>query len=199
METRATDFITVLGTNGTGKSTSVKKLILPYLQTGNRVLVCTPHPEEWLELDHIDYEPEMTKRQAYEAFRSFKTARRLIVDLSNPQKDIENVVNFFRDGMIIFDDCRAYFDAFTPRSLRILQISRRQRMLDIVAVAHAFSEMPPVFFRFFTKMILFKVREHPDKRKSELSEDLHELIPIYDRVQEKSISNPHYFEIYERK
>ncbi|MDR2928717.1 MAG: hypothetical protein LBV41_11060 [Cytophagaceae bacterium] len=78
------------------------------------------------------------------------------------EDDTMEKLKYFTRGIIVFDDCRAYFNAGTDKLLHTLFISRRQRMIDLFAVAHGFSDVPPKFFTFATDIFLFKTLDKTD-------------------------------------
>jgi hypothetical protein len=104
------------------------------------------------------------------------------------------IQNYFHNGMVLFDDCRAYFTSSLDKDLHRFLIRRRQNMLDIIAVAHGFTEVPPKFFTFATEIILFKTLDNIYSRKYVLQN-----FDLVKRTQEKvnriAEKNEHYFEI----
>lgn len=179
---RRTKFVLILGYNGTGKSTFVKKLIESYQKTNRRVLICTPHDVEWLEFSEVKTDKEIT---------NFKGVRRKIIfDLS----DLENILLHYRKGLLIFDDCRVYLNSSTSQIIRKLMIERRQKMLDLAAVGHGFTEVPPTFFTFASELVLFKTNDNIRKRKDVINE-FEKLEIQKNEIDKMAIEKPHYYRI----
>lgn len=152
---RTTRRIIVLGTNGSGKSTLVKKLVLNEIQKkDSHVLVVTRHLNEWLSL------PEVHSRFRHRV-GDYVKARRLIYR----DGDMQQLSANFRNGLLVFDDCRMYIHAATEQDLLDMLIGSRQRGVDIIAVGHGFTQVPPAFFTFATDIILFRTRDNIDRRK----------------------------------
>jgi len=104
------------------------------------------------------------------------------------------VAENFTKGMLVLDDCRAYLEAKTVQDLHYLLIRRRQKMFDIVAVSHGFTEVPPKFFTFASKIILFRTIDSIDTRKKYLKDFL-QMKAAQERVNKAAEKDPHYFEI----
>jgi len=186
METkeRAAKLILLIGYNGTGKSTVLKKLIINELKKEDgRALLVTPDDIEFPSVEYVH--PRFPERIAW-----YKGVRKIIYYPGLLQIIADN----FRHGLLAFDDCRAYLTASLEMDLHNLLIRRRQKSIDIVAVGHGFTEIPPKFFTFCSEIILFKTIDNIEKRKNVLK-DFETMKQAQDRVNEKAVNNPHYFEI----
>lgn len=142
----------LLGTNGTGKTTALRNILL---QSGKRCLIITPDDREW------DDFPMTELREGVAADFQFSGIKRHIW---NPKYSLR-VLKYFQNGILVFDDCRAYLRAVTSDEIHQLMIRRRQRAVDIFAVGHGYTEVPPVFFTFATDFILFQTRDNIERRK----------------------------------
>jgi ABC-type Mn2+/Zn2+ transport system ATPase subunit len=184
METRQPKQIIVLDTNGTGKTTLVKRLVANELQKKNsHVLVVVPDDMEWNTLPYVH--PKFTHRIA-----NYVGARKIIYEPGL----LDNIRENFRDGLVVFDDCRAYFDSSLDRDLHSLLIRRRQQMIDIIAVGHGFTEVPPKMFTFATHFALFKTIDNIQRRKNVLS-DFEGMKEAQSRINKTAQTKPHHFEI----
>ncbi|MDB4582202.1 hypothetical protein N9164_03550 [Draconibacterium sp.] len=114
-------------------------------------------------------------------FQFYRIAHRLQIGASN-------------DGLVVFDDCRAYFDSSLDRDLHSLLMRRRQQMIDIIAVGHGFTEVPPKMFTFATHFAVFKTIDNIQRRKNVLS-DLEGIQATQVRINQTAQTKPHYFEI----
>lgn len=147
-----TTMTVLLGTNGTGKTTTLKNILRA---SGKKCLVITPDDREWLEY------PETPLRRGVASDFQYQGIRRHIW---RPKHTL-GMLQYFRNGIIVFDDCRFYLRATTDQEIHGLIIRRRQRAIDIFAVGHGFTEVPPVFFTFATDFILFQTRDNISRRK----------------------------------
>jgi ABC-type Mn2+/Zn2+ transport system ATPase subunit len=169
-------FFIIVGTNGTGKTTLTKKLI-----TGRKTLVVDPDGLEWSNLPTIDID-EIT------LLKPDKSARIIAPDY----KDIIELINY-RNGNLVLDDCRYYVRSRIEEGVRQLLVRRRQKDVDIFAVAHSLNEVPPTFWTFATHLVLFKIKDNPQRLKQN--------IPKYKELTEKHIpeinnhDNHHYFRV----
>lgn len=153
--------ILFLGTNGTGKTSLTRR----FVDVQQRTLVCTAHDGEWTDL--VD-----TELKTPQDFR-FHGIRRHIY---NPKHTL-HALQYFRNGLLLFDDCRMFLKASTAEEIRQLLIGSRQRKLHLIFSGHGFSEVPPVFFTFASDLFLFKTRDNINKRKDCINrfEDLKEI------------------------
>lgn len=171
-------FFIIAGTNGTGKTTLLKKLIQ---QNGKRTLIIDPDGYEFSDVATIEI-GDITR------IKNGKKAR--IVAPTN--KDLENLINF-TDGNLVLDDCRYYIKSRIEESIRRLFVRRRQHSIDIFAVAHSLNEVPPTFWTFATHLILFKTKDSSDRLKQNF--------PRYEEVLKQNVKeinshkNHHYFRI----
>lgn len=166
-ETSATTNMTVLvGTNGTGKTTFLRQQANIALRNGKRVLVITPDDREWNDI------PLTMLRKGCTPDFLYTGIRRHIFGTTTLE-----MLDYFRNGIIIFDDCRYYIQANSGEKVRHILIRRRQMGVDIFAVGHGFNEVPPVFFTFATHFVVYKTRDNISRRKN--------YIRDYERVSAK--------------
>ena len=91
---RIPNFTIILGTNGTGKTTLINKLIKKVLKTNRRVLVVTPDDIEWSNIKEI----ELNK------LHSFRGIRKIIFGSGL----LEHIYNNFHNGFLVMDDFKAF-------------------------------------------------------------------------------------------
>ena len=181
---RSTERLIVLGFNGTGKTTFVKKLVAAYLKKDDRkALIITPDDREWNDLETV----ELNKKTDF-----YYTGAKRTIFLKD--YTMHRVTEYFHDAMIVFDDCRGYLPPALDMDIHNLMIRSRQKMLDIVAVGHGFTEVPPKFFTFCTKIILFQTKDKIEKRRDCIIE-FDKVKEAQERINQKAIDFPHYFEV----
>jgi ABC-type Mn2+/Zn2+ transport system ATPase subunit len=173
--------VVVLGANGTGKTTYLTQLANAALERGERVLVVTTHLEEWTAL------PDLSTRHE---IRTFTGGARM---LYTAHATLE-LAAAFRGGMLVLDDCRAYLLPNTDIALTRLMISRRQQMVDVFAVGHGFTTVPPAFFTYTSHIALFRTADNIASRRHVLSR-YDDMRQAQERVNAKAIKQPHYHEI----
>jgi len=181
---RATKLILILGFNGTGKTTLLKKLVLNELKKpDSHILIVTPDDLEWYNIPDVwEKRPERVSR--------YVGARKLIYY----DGCLKTIQENFRSGLLIFDDCRAYLTANTEMDLHNLFIRRRQKGIDIIAVGHGFTEVPPKFFTFASDLILFRTMDNIERRR-QVIRNYDEVEAAQLRINEKALSNPYENEI----
>ncbi len=172
----------IVGTNGTGKSTFARRLIDAKIEAGGRALIITNHLNEWTDLAEIDLNDKKEMHNYTGARRSTLLPKQL------------PLLHSFHNGVIIFDDARNFIGAKTDDALNSLQISRRQKMIDIVVIAHSFMQVPTAFFTFATHYIIFKTVVSAKNRKN-LIGDIDNVLDVESRVNRKAIKESHYYEI----
>lgn len=171
---------TIIGTNGTGKSTFCKRMIQRTLDNGGRALVITPHDMEWLDVEWI----ELSDRKAVHQFTGI---RKVIYE----KDTLQNILSSYKNGLIVFDDCGVYFNAKIPDLLRVLFISRRQKNLNQIVVGHGFTQIPPIFFTFTSHFVLFRTTDKVDGRKKVLQN--FELIKEHQNQVNKTARKQQYY------
>lgn len=148
--------VVIVGTNGTGKTTLLRQILE---NSGQRALVITPDDVEWTDCP----ENELRCKSDY----VFTGIQRHIFE----PKHTLNAITYFRKGIIVFDDCRSYLSDKTDDSFRSMFIRKRQRELDIFAVAHGFNQIPPVFFTFANEYFVFHSTDNIVRRKNCIPDD----------------------------
>lgn len=190
---RATKQTIILGFNGTGKSTLTRRIIETYVsKPGRKALIITPDAAEWTDC------PETTLQKPSDF--QFEGIRRYIWTFINKedQAAMERLREYYFDGILAFDDCRSYLMANTNDWLKYLYIRRRQKMIDLLLVAHGFTDVPPQAFTNCTDLFLFKTVDNIVRRKDELR-NLDEMIAHQARINQKAENNPHYYELIKFK
>ena len=183
-ETRTPKQILIIGTNGTGKTTFLKKLVIEELKKkDSHVLIVVPDDMEWntIPFVHPNYPNRIEK---------YVGARKIIYFPGL----LEIIRDRFREGLLVFDDCRSYFTAALDQELHGILIRRRQQMIDICAVGHGFTEVPPKFFTFGTHIALFRTIDNIERRKNVI-QNFEAMKEAQQRINAKSANDPHYYEI----
>lgn len=176
---RAAQLTILLGFNGTGKTTLLRHILQ---NSGQRALVVTPDDAEWTDYPLTD----LAKPSDF----VFSGIRRHIFDTERTLAALDK----FKKGILVFDDCRAYFADHTDARVRALLIRRRQREVDVFAVGHGFTQVPPVFFTFATNYILFKTVDNIDRRKNCI-QDFERVRKAQEVVNAKAVKKPHFYKI----
>lgn len=180
---RQVKLIIIVGFSGSGKTTLVQKFIDNHLSVNSehsRALIITPHDREFLNLPYtgLQYPHHLTFSGAYR-------------HIYNEGHTLGMIRKHYKKGLLIFDDCRAYFKASLNDELHKLFIGKRQHEIDIIASGHGLTEIPPKFFTFASDIIIFRTRDNLQKRKNDLIEfSLLQMAQNF--VNEKAKSNPHF-------
>lgn len=177
--------LVVLGKRGTGKTTYIRKLINRSLAGKRRVLVVTPNFDDFQGIPMVH--PDYPQRVA-----TYKGARK-IVCVADP-KAIDGICQSFRHGLLVFDDCRAYLPDKPSIHLKNMLISARHYDVDIIAVGHGFTTVPPQFFAYATHFMVFATTDNPVNRKNNVR-NYPEVVSLVQRVNQRALKEPHYFEI----
>jgi len=177
----------IVGRNGTGKTTFCNKLVNETLDKDGRVLIITPHDQEWQEVSWIEH----NKRD----LMTFTGVRKMLFMSETANEKLDSIVNHVSKCLIVFDDCRAYFSALTPNVLERLFISRRQKAINLVVVGHSFSRIPPAFFTYCNYYVLFNSNNDITSRKNYIN-DFEAINNSLSRVRQiAETSNPYHYEI----
>ncbi len=186
MNERDAKMVVILGHNGTGKTTILQQILS---NSGQKSLVITPDDVEWREyrLNALAEPKDFV----------FNGIERHIFD-PTPKTGTLARLEYFRKGIVVFDDCRAYLQDHTDNRIREMIIRRRQREIDIFAVGHGFKEVPPVFFTFLSEVILFRTTDNVALRRNCLK-DFERMLAAQTRVNRIASKKPHHFEIIKWK
>lgn len=136
----------VIGRNGTGKSTFCEKIVKGI---GARALAVTYNgmPKIWRPYPEVDITHK--KKMTFP-----KGIRQVIAgryeEGRNKNRVFEHIYRNYRDGMIIWDDCRGYINSAVDdnKYFRQLLLDFRHRMLDIIFVVHSPADVPPRVWGF---------------------------------------------------
>ncbi len=180
MEPRRAKLTIILGTNGTGKTTLLRNIVE---SSSQRTLIITAQDAEWL---HLPHNPLLTPDDF-----AFSGIQRHIFDPHRTHGTLSRI-HLFRKGIIVFDDCRLYLRANTDDTIRALLIARRQREVDIFAVGHGFTEVPPVFFTFASDLFLFRTTDEIRRRKDCL-QNFDTMLNLQREINISALRNPHIF------
>jgi len=179
MSYRQSLFFIIVGTNGTGKTTLLNKLIN---EKGGKALIVDPDGLEWQQVEEIRSEQagELKSGQAKILF---------------PQPDdIENLMEY-QNGSLVLDDCRFYLNNRLDESIRRILIRRRHNSVDVFAVAHGLTEVPASFYTFATHLICFKTNDSLVRlRNTTDKEKIHRLRTAIDEVNRHP--NHHHYKVF---
>jgi hypothetical protein len=182
-------FSIIVGTNGCGKTTLAKELVATELRKENgHALIITPDEIEWNNVPEVH--PQFPERMS-----CYTGARRIIASDDDIAEHLVNIRQYFRNGLIIFDDSRGYIDDKPPRILRQFIVRRRQLLSDIIVIGHGFSQIQPAFFAYATHVIMFNTPDPVSTRKERFY-DIKKWEAIQARINNVAITNPYYHEIH---
>ena len=107
---------------------------------------------------------------------------------------LENIVNNFRNGMLVFDDCRVYVESTADRLMRTMLLSCRQNDVDFFAVGHGLATVPPIFFTYATHFCIFATADNVKKRKDTVL-NFEAVSATVQEVNRRALSEPHFYRI----
>jgi hypothetical protein len=171
-----------VGINGTGKTSLLKKIISDMNNHGHRILIVTPDAIEWRDIPSISY-------RLKHHIRTYKGIRRIVYY----DDCLADVQKYFTNGVLVLDDARDYIKAQTDDVMRWLKLRRRQAGIDLFAVFHGLSQVPPEFFTFTSHLWLFYTTDNLKRRSDCLEEHLYTEIQQckQDILKEVEQGNPY--------
>lgn len=182
---RQAKLILVVGTNGTGKTTLIHKLVNAELKGGRKALIITPHESEWLTFNNLPVNDCSN-------ISNIRGVER--IHFSGDIKILNKINSLFFNGMLVLDDCRSMIKPNIEQSVKDLLISRRQMMRDMILVCHSIVDVPQQVFYYSPEIILKKTSCSFEKRKSLLlPQDYNNLVKAQERINNHS--NPYYYEL----
>lgn len=174
----------MVGKPGTGKTTQIRKLVRRALENKRRVLIVTPHENEWNDIPTVH--PSYPRRMA-----TYVGARRLVC---RELEQFREACTLFRHGLLVADDCRAYIPDAPDPTVRTMLLSCRQDDRDLIAVGHGFTTVPPLFFTYATHFAVFATTDAVARRKNCVI-NFQALEDTVSWVNRQALTDPHYFTI----
>ena len=162
MENRQAKTDIFVGINGTGKTSLLKEVITQMNNSGHRILIVTPDALEWRDV------PTISNKLKHH-IKTYVGMRRIVYY----DNCLEDVQKYFSNGVLVLDDARDYIKAQTDSVMRWLKLRRRQSGIDLFAVFHGLSQVPPEFFTFTSQMWLFYTTDNLKRRSECLEEHLY--------------------------
>ena len=154
----------VVGAVGSGKTHFLEKEILPkMIESGKRVLVVTEQRDDWQDYPLL---------QNYDELKTFTGGRKMYF----ADGRLEKIKEFYMNGILVFDDARTFINSQPTKFLRWLLIGRRHEGIDLFSVFHGLDEVPPIYFKFSSRLIMFNSTGELAKRKQEISAEKINLI-----------------------
>jgi ABC-type cobalamin/Fe3+-siderophores transport system ATPase subunit len=138
-------FWIIVGTNGVGKTTFAKDIIEKKYPKDRSVLIADPD----------GYEPAWHKYPSIDVGNIQHMTNHRFRFMSPEKEDLEEFRKF-KNGMLVLDDCNHYLKANLQTEMKQIFIRRRQNDVDIIAMAHHLTEVPPKFWNFASHLVLFK-------------------------------------------
>lgn len=131
----------VMGSTGTGKSYLTNQVLKKIGYKKVLIITMTGMPKIWREHKEID----ASKKESYNftGFRQIMYAR-------HDKKTFDYIHKYFRNGVLVLDDCRNYLPAALDhlQALRNIVIDHRHLMTDMFFICHAPSDVPPKIWAF---------------------------------------------------
>jgi hypothetical protein len=215
MQEREAKFWIFIGTNGTGKTTTMKKFLVANKR--NLILPANSIDKAWsgftkikptnsFELDPNDFRGKRQLRVwRLPKMNSFTGDR--VLDLSSIKEDadlkglfacITNISKPFVNGGLFIDDFKnwIYTKGSLPFTVRKLFNDRRHRMLDIFMASHSFQDVNGDLIQFNPKFVIFKTTLPPNETVQKKIANFQELLDTIARVNRIAQTKPHYSELF---
>lgn len=182
-----------LGTNGTGKTHDMMKIIREYPKN---VLVLMDDDSEdgfdWLDEIPPDKVGKFRGKGVCMVEDSIKEKDQLFTDIYN---DFGRVNNEFKGGLLCFDDAMTILEARPREKAKKLFKKRRQRRLDILLNCHGASEFPISLFKNMTHFVICQTFDSHQAIAARMNGDLsRKFVKCIDYVNERAKDDP-YFKI----
>jgi len=146
----------IIGAFETGKSTFGTKIIQSKMTVENAkilVIVADDGDKIWRDIPEVKV-PSLE-------FMSYTGIRKVITEGdSDFWSALADWDTGFRDGLLVFDDCKAFFGDSVPKELIKMFIRPRQRMLKILYMMHSFNDVIPKLFSYVDTYVLFSTNDN---------------------------------------
>jgi len=191
--------IALIGTNGTGKSTYMKKIMDGYPKNKNQLLLMDDDSE-----DMFDYLTEIKQDQ----IGKFKGSAVCYVDDTKKEKDFvfgqiyEGFGRFngeFEGGLLLIDDAMAILGVRDPSVMKLFK-KRRQRKLDIILNCHGASEYPISLFKNTTHFVICATTDSTKSIESRMNTETAKIfVKCINHVNKMAEKNPYYKIVFDLK
>ena len=177
-----------VGVNGTGKSTFAHQIARQEVAAGGRALIVTPHEDEWTQYANI------TSRQQLHDFTGIR--RMFCVPEKKFAKELfDGILQHYKYGLLILDDARIYIQANVGETINRLMISRRQLKLNIITMFHGLTQVPPAYFTYCSRLVLWNTIDNIDRKKNVIPEEIITAVEqAKRRIGTRCQQNPYYKE-----
>lgn len=176
-EGRATSVAVFIGINNTGKTTLAKKIVTSLKNRRVLVIQYAGLEDSWDDYSVIDLKsPEL------ETFTGIRQAYFMRYEQLSWNLIFEN----FHNGVLVLDDCKNYIDPRVEGPLLRLLVNRRQLMIDIFVIVHAFKQLPPKFYDYCEDYFIFKSISSPVVCKENLEDNYPRIHDAWKRVNSKA-------------
>lgn len=183
------------GAPRTGKSTLADELMHQLSGPQGRGLIICDNDEE-----EIWHKYPAVRLETPADFVNQRGFNRFILPTSYDAKErnkkravfFEMLYQNYRNGTLLLDDCRKYIDSYSIGSFDNIQRSKRQFEIDIIAICHGFTEVPPVFYTFATDIWLFRTEDNPDRKIKNIPSP-EKMKMLKDYVDHRAMTEPFYF------
>jgi hypothetical protein len=88
----------------------------------------------------------------------------------------DTLVKYFKNGLIIFEDCTKYIPANVPPKIKGILVDHRMWEADVLFTFHSFKRIPPFFWEMASMVTILKTQEEIETARNR------SLIPNYDAV-----------------
>lgn len=162
----------IIGGRGTGKTTYLKEKILKVNRLPKVLVMDTfPHPS----YEDFQIIPG-------EKLRLLKKGNKRVIG-SNTNENLDAINQYYKNGLLVFEDCTKYIKANVQDSVRNLLIDSKQKNLDIILMYHSIGQTPPDIFRLCDFVVLFKTGEQWDNSWKKIP-NAHEVKNAFEKVNE---------------
>jgi len=158
---RGSEFIGIIGTNGTGKTVIARMLIEKFNAKRDEAAIICGYPSNYNKL--VVYDPQ-------HRFQDLLRKGDFVIQLNN--KDWEKDILKYKSSLIVLDDYRELFktDALSDKFMDVMS-KRAEQGLDIVIITWFPKLILPRLSQFLNKYFLFKVncddKEYSDRINGE--------------------------------
>lgn len=189
----------LVGTNGTGKSTQLKKLLKHNRR--NLIIPSTRDDIAWAGIPELKpqvaerYDELRKKSVTYyfiKGLNTFTGNRVVYVDRPEVFDAVCDPVTGFKNGGLFMDDFKNYVrsQGLLKSNFKTMLGNRRHRMLDLFFAAWAFEDVNAEMFAYRPKLFVFDVTRAPGDSLQKKVANYDELMEVYSRVRSKNAARP---------
>lgn len=180
---------TIIGGRGSGKTTLVKDMIAHYPKKRRKLILDTLDSPHYRHINQI--RPELIP--AWKPINGEYKPKRIFQ--GSPRDNIQAVQQSYKNGLLVFEDCRKYIGSKPGEEVEQFVIDSKQRGVDLIFIYHSFAAVPKLLWDYIDLLTVMKTKKGIPREYKNRVADYEQIAEVSERVQ--NAKDPHYYKTIE--